>query len=55
MYDNSDQAFFVLLGDACHELTGRKTSELVESYFEVITDLPVFYLKLYSYKIVRNV
>ncbi|KAG2248996.1 hypothetical protein Bca52824_088624 [Brassica carinata] len=40
VYDNSDQAFFVLLGDACHELTGRKTSELVESYFELITDLP---------------
>uniref|UniRef100_A0A0D3A537 DUF223 domain-containing protein n=1 Tax=Brassica oleracea var. oleracea TaxID=109376 RepID=A0A0D3A537_BRAOL len=27
--------FFFLLGDAGHELTGRKASELVESYFEV--------------------
>ncbi|KAH0901902.1 hypothetical protein HID58_041405 [Brassica napus] len=26
--------FFFLLGDAGHELTGRKASELVESYFE---------------------
>ncbi|CAN6845804.1 unnamed protein product [Brassica oleracea] len=34
VYDKSDQAFFVLLGDAGHELTGRKASELVESYFE---------------------
>ncbi|KAF3534695.1 hypothetical protein DY000_02037791 [Brassica cretica] len=35
VYDKSDQEFFVLLVDACHELTGRKASELVESYFEV--------------------
>ncbi|KAF2600211.1 hypothetical protein F2Q68_00011586 [Brassica cretica] len=34
VYDKSDQAFFVLLGDAGHELTGKKASELVESYFE---------------------
>ncbi|CAG7877319.1 unnamed protein product [Brassica rapa] len=34
VYDESDQAFFVLLGDAGHELTGKKASELVESYFE---------------------
>ncbi|CAF2152317.1 unnamed protein product [Brassica rapa] len=30
----SEQAFFVLLGDAGHELTGRHASELVNSYFE---------------------
>uniref|UniRef100_A0A0D3CTQ6 Replication factor A C-terminal domain-containing protein n=1 Tax=Brassica oleracea var. oleracea TaxID=109376 RepID=A0A0D3CTQ6_BRAOL len=34
VYDDSDQAFFVLLGDAGHELTGKKASELIESYFE---------------------
>ncbi|CAN6859883.1 unnamed protein product [Brassica oleracea] len=34
VYDSSEQAFFVLLGDACHDLTGRHTSELVSSYFE---------------------
>ncbi|CAG7864451.1 unnamed protein product [Brassica rapa] len=34
VYDNSEQAFFVLLGDAGRELTGRHASELVSSYFE---------------------
>ncbi|KAF2597237.1 hypothetical protein F2Q68_00011668 [Brassica cretica] len=34
VYDNSEQAFFVLLGDADRELTGRHASELVSSYFE---------------------
>lgn len=34
MYDNDDQASFVLLGDAGHELVGRKASELVARYFE---------------------
>ncbi|KAH0942780.1 hypothetical protein HID58_002417 [Brassica napus] len=34
VYDKSEQAFFVLLGDAGHELTGRHASELVNSYFE---------------------
>ncbi|KAL0875767.1 hypothetical protein Bca101_025472 [Brassica carinata] len=34
VYDNSDHATFVLLGDAGLELTGRKASELVENYFE---------------------
>ncbi|KAG5384085.1 hypothetical protein IGI04_035555 [Brassica rapa subsp. trilocularis] len=34
VYDESDQAFFVLLGDAGQELTGKKAAELVESYFE---------------------
>ncbi|KAG2280334.1 hypothetical protein Bca52824_051554 [Brassica carinata] len=31
VYDNSDQAVFVLLGDAGRELTGRHASELVSS------------------------
>ncbi|KAL0827797.1 hypothetical protein Bca101_051475 [Brassica carinata] len=34
VYDNSEQVFFVLLGDADRELTGRHASELVSSYFE---------------------
>ena len=42
MYDKSDQAFFFLLGDAGHELTGKKASELIESYFEVITNMYIF-------------
>nr|VDD08271.1 unnamed protein product [Brassica oleracea] len=33
VYDNSEQAFFVLLGDDGRELTGRHASELVSSYF----------------------
>ncbi|CAF1820160.1 unnamed protein product [Brassica napus] len=36
VYDNDDQASFVLLGDAGHELSGKKASELVDDYFEVI-------------------
>ncbi|WZY88631.1 hypothetical protein YC2023_045366 [Brassica napus] len=43
--DISDQAFFFLLGDAGHELTGKKASELVESYFEVITDPPSLFFE----------
>ncbi|KAL0817612.1 hypothetical protein Bca101_074056 [Brassica carinata] len=34
VYDNTEQAFFVLLGDAGRELTGRHASELVSNYFE---------------------
>ncbi|KAF3577769.1 hypothetical protein DY000_02030519 [Brassica cretica] len=34
VYDNSEQDFFVLLGDAGQELTGRHASELVSNYFE---------------------
>ncbi|KAF3583607.1 hypothetical protein F2Q69_00026664 [Brassica cretica] len=34
VHDNDDQTYFVLLGDAGHELSGRKASELVASYFE---------------------
>ncbi|KAL0796445.1 hypothetical protein Bca101_067822 [Brassica carinata] len=34
VYDHNDQAFFVLLGDAGEELTGKKAAELVESYYE---------------------
>ena len=42
VYDNDDQACFVLLGDDGQELTGKKASELVDSYFEVITNLYIF-------------
>ncbi|KAL0747194.1 hypothetical protein Bca101_029196 [Brassica carinata] len=34
VYDNSDQAVFVLLGDAGRALTGKHESKLVSSYFE---------------------
>ncbi|KAF2567652.1 hypothetical protein F2Q68_00024765 [Brassica cretica] len=34
VYDNSEQAVFVLLGDAGRALTGKHASELVSSYFE---------------------
>ncbi|KAH0860187.1 hypothetical protein HID58_088448 [Brassica napus] len=37
VYDNDDQASFVLFGDDGHELTGKKASELVESYSVVLT------------------
>ncbi|XP_013595118.1 PREDICTED: uncharacterized protein LOC106303379 [Brassica oleracea var. oleracea] len=35
VYDNSEQAVFVLLGDAGRSLTGKHASELLSSYFEV--------------------
>ncbi|CAN6881829.1 unnamed protein product [Brassica oleracea var. botrytis] len=34
VYDNTEQAVFVLLGDAGRELIGKPASELVRSYFE---------------------
>ncbi|CAN7111792.1 unnamed protein product [Brassica rapa subsp. narinosa] len=34
VYDNSEQAVFVLLGDAGFELTGKHASEIVSNYFE---------------------
>uniref|UniRef100_M4DFV1 Auxin response factor n=1 Tax=Brassica campestris TaxID=3711 RepID=M4DFV1_BRACM len=34
VYDNNDHGFFVLLGDAGREWTGKPASALVESYFE---------------------
>ncbi|KAH0847913.1 hypothetical protein HID58_091705 [Brassica napus] len=38
VYDNNDQAVFMLFGDSGHELFGKKASELVESYFEANED-----------------
>ena len=49
VYDNNDHASFVLLGDAGRELTGMKASELVESYFEVITYRSAIQVRLCSY------
>ncbi|XP_056867374.1 uncharacterized protein LOC130512913 [Raphanus sativus] len=34
VYDKSEQAVFVILGDAGEELTGKKAYELVESYYQ---------------------
>nr|VDD50391.1 unnamed protein product [Brassica oleracea] len=39
VYDNDDQASFVLLGGAGYELSGKKASELVEDYFEANEDV----------------
>ncbi|CAF1706632.1 unnamed protein product [Brassica napus] len=51
VYDKSEQAVFVILGDAGKELTGKHASELVASYFEanegVVADHCVRYRKLY--------
>ena len=44
VYDNNDHTTFVLLGDAGRELTGKQALELVESYFEVITNLFIIQL-----------
>ncbi|CAN6870085.1 unnamed protein product [Brassica oleracea] len=38
VYDNSEQAIFVLLGDAGRSLTGKQASELLSSYFEANGD-----------------
>ncbi|KAF8114174.1 hypothetical protein N665_0040s0029 [Sinapis alba] len=39
VYDNNDQAQFVLLGDAGTELTGKPAAELVDKYFEANQEL----------------
>ncbi|KAF8100670.1 hypothetical protein N665_0218s0008 [Sinapis alba] len=39
VYDNNDQALFVLLGDAGTELTGKPAAELVDKYFEANQEL----------------
>ena len=44
VYDNNDHASFVVLSDVGCELTGKKASELVESYYEVITYLSIIQL-----------
>lgn len=50
VYDNNDHASFVLLGDAGSDLIGKKASELVESYFEVITNFFIIQFLDCSYK-----
>ncbi|KAG2250796.1 hypothetical protein Bca52824_080932 [Brassica carinata] len=37
VYDQKDQAVFVVLGDAGEELTGKKAAELVERYYQLPT------------------
>ena len=49
VYDNNDYASFVVLSDAGHELTGKKASGLVESYYEVITNLSIIQFHLCTY------
>ncbi|KAF2531843.1 hypothetical protein F2Q70_00030749 [Brassica cretica] len=39
VYDNNEQAVFVLLGDAGLELTGKHAAEVVDSYFEANQNL----------------
>ena len=39
VYDKSEQALFVILGDAQKELTGKHAAELVANYFEVLSDI----------------
>ncbi|CAN6850586.1 unnamed protein product [Brassica oleracea] len=39
VYDNNDQACFVLLGDAERELTSKTAAELVANYFEANVDV----------------
>ncbi|KAF2537283.1 hypothetical protein F2Q70_00001702 [Brassica cretica] len=39
VYDNNDQAVFVLLGDAGTKLTGKQAAELVDNYFEANQEL----------------
>ncbi|KAH0937476.1 hypothetical protein HID58_004937 [Brassica napus] len=38
VYDKSEQAVFVILGDAGKELTGKHAAELVANYFEAASD-----------------
>ncbi|KAG2330107.1 hypothetical protein Bca52824_001287 [Brassica carinata] len=40
VYENNDQAIFVLLGDAESELTGNHAAELVDRYFEASSRAP---------------
>nr|VDD14449.1 unnamed protein product [Brassica oleracea] len=54
VYDNNDHASFVLLGDAGRELTGKKTSELVESYFEIITYLSIIQTRTFVIKVSKH-
>ena len=39
VYDKSEQAAFVILGDAGKELSGKHDAELVATYYEVISYL----------------
>ncbi|KAL0855178.1 hypothetical protein Bca101_060330 [Brassica carinata] len=51
VYDHKDQAFFVLLGDAGEELTGKKAAELVESYYEANDGTRTFIVKISTHNL----
>ncbi|KAG2252152.1 hypothetical protein Bca52824_082288 [Brassica carinata] len=40
VYDNEEQRTFIILGDAGKELTGRKATELIDTYVELEVPLP---------------
>ena len=53
MYDNEEQCTFIILGDAGKELTGRKATELIDTYVEVkiilIILTLIFIIKCYQF------
>jgi len=52
VYDNEEQCTFIILGDAGKELTGRKATELIDTYAEVIILINltlIFIIKCYQF------
>ena len=41
VYDNDEQCTFIILGDAGKDLTGRKATELIDAYVQVIVVLMI--------------
>ena len=39
VYDNDEQCTFIILGDAGKDLTGRKATELIDAYVQVMVVL----------------
>ena len=39
VYDNDEQCTFIILGDAGKDLTGRKATELIDAYVQVLVVL----------------
>ena len=39
VYDNEEQCTFIILGDTGKELTGRKATQLIDAYVQVIVVL----------------
>ena len=48
VYDNNEQAVFVLLGEAGRELSGKHAAEVVDSYFEVNCHHTIYNPKLFN-------